>query len=172
MSKKLTGILTGVAVAAFGLLLLLTSILDSLDVVNVIFGVVLMLLGAACVALAVLGLVKEKKLEFKLCLGATAGLFLGLMVILNQLNIFAIFALLVYAVPPVGLALLAHGIFMICKKETVPGLIKAGVGVAATVIGMLYLFVESFQQVFWIIVAILLLVYGAYMIVMACLKKE
>lgn len=173
MSKKLVGILAGACVAAFGLLLLLTSILENLEVINIIFGVLLMVGGAACLALAIVGLVKTKKLPFILCLGAMGGLFLGIMLVVpEQLNVFVVFGILVYAVPAVGLALVFHGIYLICKKETIAGLIETLIGVGAAVIGMLYLFVPEFQQVFWIIAGILLMLYGIYMIVLACLKKE
>ena len=171
MSKKLLGVLIGAGVVVFGVLLLLAGIVDH-KVLNIVIAVLLMLGGAACGVVAVLGLVKEKKLEFNLCLGAFGGLWLGLALILEKLDIFGIVGILFVAVPAIGLALIAHGVYMICKKETVPGIVKVAVGVAATTVAMLYIFVPSFVDVFWIIAGILVMLFGVYLAVMALLKKE
>ena len=171
MSKKLMSILIGAGVVALGVLIMLAGIISHY-VLNVVIAVLLMVGGAGCLAFGVYGLIKDKKLEFNVCLGAFAGIWLGLILILEYLDIFSIVGLVFLVVPAVGLAMLVHGIYMICKKETVPGVIKAVIGAVAATVGILYVFVPSFQDIFWIIAGVLVALFGVYLIVMAFVKKE
>ena len=51
-------------------------------------------------------------------------------------------------------------IYLLVKKQTVPGLMNLILGIVAIVVSVLYIAVPDFRSVFWIIVGVLIAVYG------------
>ena len=67
---------------------------------------------------------------------------------------------LVIVVLGAGVGILVYGIYLLSKKETAPGLMNLVLGLVAIVVAVLYIAVADFRNIFWIIVGVLIAVYG------------
>ena len=101
--------------------------------------------------------------------GALVAIGVGL--ILGKIDAGVLIGLLVFAVLGGGAGLIVYGVYLLTKKATNIGIINLIVGVAALTLAILYLAVAGFAQAFWIIVGILIAVYGISQIVIVALKK-
>ena len=71
-----------------------------------------------------------------------------------------------------GTGLVLVGVYEIAKKNTFGGLVNIIIGVAAITLSVLYIAVEGFRDAFWIIVGVLVAIYGVLVIVGAFLGKK
>ena len=70
-----------------------------------------------------------------------------------------------------GAGLVLVGCYALVKKDTFGGAMNIVIGVAAITLAVLYITVEGFRDAFWIIVGILVAIYGVLEIIRAFLKK-
>ena len=61
---------------------------------------------------------------------------------------------------------------MLLKKDILAGICQIIIGAATIVLSILFLTVEEFRNIFWIIVGVVVAVYGVLVIVTALLNKK
>ncbi len=169
MNKKLLTILEGCAVIALGVLM---AIFGGQKVLDVYFGVLFVVAGAGLTAFSIATLVKTKLLPFGAVFGASASILIGTFLLASYYSFANLVYTIVLLIIAAGMALVLYGIYTIVKFSVVYGIGQLVIGAAAAALGFCYIYIASFYKWFWIIIGILVAVYGVVTIVGAILKKE
>ena len=170
MKEKILQIIEGLIIIALGVII---AVFGGGTTLNIYFGIVAMVGGVALTVLNIVTLVKAKVLDF----GAT---FLGSALIVVAIGLFAgyllfdvLINLVVLLFMGLGIALILYGLYsMLMKKDMLAGICQIIIGAAAIVLSILYLAVEDFRAIFWIIVGVVVAVYGVLIIVSAFIGKK
>ena len=118
-------------------------------------------------------LIKAKAIVFSTVFVATALLTLGIALLAKELSIAGIIYILAYLLLAFGVALILFGLFtMFGAKNLVAGLVQVIIGAAIVTLTLLFLFVPDFAKAFWIIVGVIIIVYGILSLVFAITGKE
>lgn len=169
MSKKLLTILEGAAVIALGILM---AIFGGQAVLDVYFGVLFVIAGVGLIVFSITTLVKTKLLPFGAVFGACAATIIGSFLLANYYSFGYLVYTLVLLIIAAGFALALYGIYTIVKLSVVYGVGQIVIGAAAATLGFCYLFVAGFYTWFWIIVGVLVAVYGLVVILGALFNKK
>ena len=169
MSQKLLTIIEGALVVALGVLI---AIFGGQEVMDIYFGVMFLIAGAGLLAFAIVGLVKTKILSFMITFFAFAALLLGTFLVARYYSFGYLVYTLILLIIAAGGALIFKGVYTIIKYSVIYGIGQIVVGAAAVTLGILYLTVPEFYTVFWIVVGVLVALYGVFMIVGALLAKK
>ena len=169
MSQKLLNIIEGALVVALGVLI---AIFGGQEVMDIYFGVMFIIAGAGLLAFAIVGLVKTKILSFAITFFAFAALLLGTFLVARYYSFGYLVYTLILLIIAAGGALIFKGVYTIIKYSVVYGIGQIVIGAAAITLGVLYLTVPEFYTVFWIVVGVLVALYGVFMIVGALLAKQ
>lgn len=169
MNKKLLGVIEGALVIALGVLI---AIFGGQEVMDIYFGVVFIVAGAGLLTFAIVGLVKTKVLSFAITFFAFAALLLGIFLVARYYSFGYLVYTLILLIIAAGGALIFKGVYTIVKYSVIYGIGQIVVGAAAITLGILYLTVPEFYTVFWIIVGVLVALYGVVMVVGALVNKE
>ena len=164
MNKKLLTIIEGAVAVTLGILI---AVFGGIQTLGTYFGILFIISGALALVLAFVALFKTQVLGF-------GGLFIGgafvalgtALLIHPELFGFIVYivALLVIAA---GAALAVYGVFTIVKHSLFYGIGQIVVGLLAITVAVLFLKVPEFNVAFWIIVGVLVAVYGVFLIVSA-----
>ena len=79
---------------------------------------------------------------------------------------------LVLVVMGVGAALILYGIYFLIKVDKLYGILQIVVGAGLVALTAVYMAVPDFAKTFWIIVGILIAVYGAISMIFALADKK
>ena len=167
-NKKLFAILESIAVIALGILLAIFGF----KTVDLYFGIMFIIAATAFLAIVIAYLVKSKSLPFPPLFGFTASLVFGILILLNRFSLSYFFYIFVLFVVAFGGALLIYGIYTMTKGATALGAGQLIIGVLLLVSGILYLTVPQFGQAFWIVVGILVALYGVLLLIEAIAGKK
>ena len=171
MSKqKIFAIIEGAIIIALGVLI---AIYGPVAVLDTYVGIVCLVLGVALLIAHVVTYADTKAL-------ALPGLALGFILISTGIGLLVpgylslgmVFLFLVFALIGVGVALMVYGGYLISKKFLFTGVGEIVIGALLVVFCFLYLFVEEFRTAFWIIIGILIALYGVFFIISAFLEKK
>ena len=165
---KLMTILEGVIITVLGVLIAVFGISATIDIY---FGVTFLVIGVALAVVAIVGLVKSKVLLFGPTFMACALITLGSALFTEFLSFAGLIAIIVFLLIGLGGALVIYGVYTLLKKNLFYGVGQIVVGAALIALSIVYLLVPDFQTVFWIIVGILVAIYGVLVIVSAFLAK-
>ena len=92
---------------------------------------------------------------------------------MGALSFGVLIGLLVYIMLALGIALVLYGIYTaVALKGLVPGIAQIVIGAAIIVLTILFLTVEDFRTVFWIITGVLVAVYGVLMLISAFIPQK
>ena len=170
MKDKIQAIVTAALIIALGFVVVFCGGGAALDLY---MGIVLTVLGAIAAVLAVVVLVKTKALLFTTTFVATALLTLGIALLAEKLSLAVIIYVLAFLLLAFGVALVLFGIYtMLGAKLLVNGIIQVIVGAAIVTLTLLFLFVPEFAKAFWIIVGVLIIIYGILSLILAITGKE
>ena len=165
---RFTNIIQAIFIIILGVIIAISGGGAALDIY---LGVSFLVGGVALFVLAVVALANTKVLPFGLTFLGCALLTLGIATLANWLSFGLLIALVVYLIIALGAALVIHGVVILCQKNTVMGVGEVVMGLIMITLGILYLTVPEFQVAFWIIIGILVAVYGVYSLVIAIAKK-
>ena len=96
----------------------------------------------------------------------------GIGVFTNYISFMMIINILVISLFGVGGAFIVYGVFVAAKGKVPFGVAFMVIGGALIALAACYLAFEDFRKVFWIIVGVLIAVYGALLIVLALTEKK
>ena len=165
---KLTTMLSALLIIVLGVLV---AIFGAAAVLNLYFGIAACVAGACLLAFSIVLMIRKELVPPLGVVGGAALVAIGVGLIVGKIDAGVLIGLLVFAVLGGGAGLLCYGIYLLTKKATNLGILDLIVGVAALTLAILYLAVAGFAQAFWIIVGILIAIYGVSQIVIAALKK-
>lgn len=169
MDKKLSTIIEGVVLVVLGILV---AIFGATTVLDIYFGILFLVFGVALTVLAIVKLAKTKELEFSTTFLASALLVIGSSLLAGFLTFGVLINVIVLLLIALGAGLVFYGVFTLVKKETFAGIFQIVIGVVLVVLASLYLAIPEFRTAFWIIVGIVMALYGVLTIVSAFLTKK
>ena len=174
MSKKsnnqlVINVLEGIIIIVLGILIAVCGI-DA--TVNIYFGVLAIVLGAAAAGFSIYLLVKEGAMPLGITLLSGALIALGVSLFTGYVSLGVFISILVITLLGVGAALVVYGVYFLVKVNKLGGLIQIIVGAALVALTVVYITVPDFAKYFWIIVGILIAVYGAFSVIFAIVNKK
>lgn len=171
MNKKLVAIIEGALLITIGVLI---AVFGGKDVMDMVFGILFIISGAAFACLSCLTMVKTKILPLGVTFAAATALFFGILLVASKDTVMDAVRYAMIATAGLGAALFLKGLHvLIAKKLAFTGVGQMVIGAGITVVSVLYLFPpEGFFKVFWIIVGVLIAVGGLYTCLMGFFGKE
>lgn len=166
--NKLLGILEGAVIIALGVLI---AIFGFATVVDIYFGIVAIIVGAALLGVSIYSMIK-KALTFGLLGLGTILIAIGIGLLVHQLSFGVLIPFVVFAVLGYGAALIIYGIYLLARKYTIYGVLVLIIGILLVTFAVLYLTVPEFQKAFWIAVGISIALYGVLYIVFILTEKK
>jgi len=169
MDSKISAVIRGVFIIVLGVLVAVCGVGTA---VNTYFGVVCIVAGVLLIAFSALAI--SKKLPTPVGYLVLSGILITIAVALfmSRLSLEVIVGLLIYGIMGAGFGLIAAGIFEIVKRQMVFAIVEMGLGGLLVLFTALYLGIPEFQQAFWIIVGILMIVFGVFIVVAALVDKK
>ena len=170
MKDKIMNIIEAIVIIALGIVIAVCGGGEALDIY---FGIVAIVGGVALTAIAVYSLVKTKVLPFGTTFLGVALITVAIVLFTNNLTFSVLIGLLVYLTLALGITLVFYGIYTaVGLKGLVPGIAQIIIGAAIIVLTILFLTVEDFRTVFWIITGVLVAVYGVLMLISAFIPQK
>ena len=170
MKEKLLQIIEGLIIIALGVII---AVFGGGTALDIYFGIVCLVGGVALAVLNIVTLVKAKVLDFGATFLGCALLVVGIALFTDFLSFAALINLVVLLIMGLGIALVLYGLYsMLLKKDILAGICQIIIGAATIVLSILFLTVEEFRNIFWIIVGVVVAVYGVLVIVTALLNKK
>ena len=168
-NDKLVNVIEGLIIVVLGILIAVVGIGNTVDLY---FGVLFTAIGGI-LALFVLYLLSQKKeLPLGITLMSGVSLAIGIALFTHYLSFAMLVNILVMAVLGFGSALIFYGIYFAVKKSVPYGVLTIVIGAATVTLVALYLNIPDFAKAFWIIVGILVAIYGALVIVFSLMDKK
>ena len=165
---KLSNLLAGMLIVVLGVLV---AVFGAAAVLNLYFGIAACVAGACLLAFAIVLMSRKAVVQPSAIISGGALIAIGVGLLIGKIDAGVLIGLLVFAVLGGGAGLMVYGVYLLTRKATNFGIVNLVVGAAALTLAILYLAVAGFAQAFWIIVGILIAVYGVAQIVTVALKK-
>lgn len=163
MKNKIMNIVEAVVIIALGIIIAVCGGGTALDIY---FGIVAIVGGVVLAAASVYSLAKTKVLPFGSTFLSVALITIAIALFASYLSFSILIILVVYLILALGIALVLYGVYtLLVNKALVSAVAQFVVGVALAVLAIVFLAVPDFRTAFWIIVGILVAIYGALMLV-------
>ena len=169
MNNKVARVLEGAVLVALGVIIAIFGIGTAIDLY---FGIVFTVGGVCLLLLAVIGLSKKDPSHLSdLVLGSVL-LTIGICLFTPWLSLAPLINLLVIAIMGLGIGLILTGAYFLSKKMMIVGVGQIVVGALMVTFTVIYKLVPDFAQAFWIIIGVLVAVYGVLVIVASLVEKK
>ena len=157
MNEKNKTLLSGIFCIVLGVLI---AIFGGQTVLDIYFGIVALVSGLCLIAYGVYAMSKKQPVPSSSLILGSVLTAVGVTLFTDFLSVGVLINFLVIVVLGAGVGILVYGIYLLSKKETAPGLMNLVLGLVAIVVAVLYISVADFRNIFWIIVGVLIAVYG------------
>ena len=168
MKEKLAGILEAVVIIAFGIII---AIFGGGTALDLYFAIVALVAGVILLMVNVYTLVKVKELNFGLVFLASALITVGVAILAQKLSFAVLIPLMAFLLLGLGIALVLYGIFVAVRKNLFYGVGQIVVGAVLATLVIIFLTVPEFAHAFWIILGVVLAVYGVLLLVFTLIGK-
>ena len=168
MKEKLAGILEAVVIIAFGIIIAVCGGGTALDLY---FAIVSLVAGAILLVVNVYTLIKVKELNFALTFLSCALITIGIAILAEKLSFAVLIPLMAFLLLGLGIALILYGLFVALRKNLFYGVGQMVVGAVLVTLIILFLTVPEFAQAFWIILGVVLALYGALLLIFTIVGK-
>lgn len=166
--EKLSKILTCTVLIVLGILIAIFGT----GAIDVYLGVVACVAGVVVLADTIFLITRKEKLVATPFVLSLVLLAIGITLFTHWISFAAIVNFLVVVILGTGAGLLCYGIYLLAHKETSNGLLNMVMGVVAIVLAVLYIAVPDFAKAFWIIVGVVIAVYGVLGLVFTLIEKK
>ena len=166
--ERLTQVLVGAIMVALGILVAIFGT----EAFDLYFGILATAIGAVLLAYAIFLISKKQVVAPSFFILPAVLLTIGITLLVGTIGFGALVGFLVVLILGVGAGLLLYGVYLIAKKATINGVINVIIGAVAVTLSILYLTVPEFAKAFWIIVGIVIALYGILEIVDAFIEKK
>lgn len=163
-NDKNTQLINGVIFLVIGVLI---AIFGGQAVLDIYFAIVALVGAIVLLSFAIYQMAKKTYLNVTFLIVGTILLAISIGLFTHYLSLGAIISFLVVAILGAGAGLLCLGIYLLAKKCTFDGLLNTIIGVCAIILAALYIGVADFRTAFWIVIGILIAIYGMLLIVLA-----
>ncbi len=167
--EKLVGILEAIVIIAFGIII---AVFGGGTALDIYFAIVALVAGAVLLIVNVYSLVKVKELNFALTFLSSALITVGVAILAKGLSFGVLIPLMAYLLLGLGIALVLYGLFVALRKNLFYGVGQIVVGAVLTTLVIIFLTVPEFAHAFWIIVGVVLAIYGVLLLVFTLIDKD
>ena len=167
-NQQVANILEGAIIVVLGVLIAVVGIGQTVDIY---FGVLFTAVGGLLALFLLYCLIKDKFLPIGLTLISGASLAVGIALFTHYISFAMLVNILIMVVLGVGSALVFYGLYLAIRKNVGYGVATMIIGAAIVTLTALYLNIPDFAKAFWIIVGILVALYGALLIVFTLVNK-
>lgn len=167
--EKVSQLVSGIILLLLGALI---AIFGGQAVLDIYFGVIALICGAVLLGFAVYQIVKKSYVSLTFLILGCVLLAIGIALFTPFISFGVIINFLIIAILGIGVGLLLFGIYLLAKRDTFVGVINLIVGIALIVLASLYIAVADFRTAFWIIVGIIVAIYGILQIINATINTK
>lgn len=167
-NEKLSKIFTFAVLIVLGILIAIFGT----GAIDVYLGIVACIAGVVVLADTLFLVSRKEKVVATPFVIASAFLAIGIALFVHWISFAAIVNFLVVVILGAGVGLFFYGIYLLAKKEQSAGLLNVVVGVIAIVLAVLYMALPKFREIFWIIVGIVIAVYGLLGLIFTLIDKK
>lgn len=157
MSEKNKTLVSGIFLIVLGVLI---AIFGGQTVLDIYFGIVALVSGLCLIAFGIYAMSKKQPVPSSSLIFGSVLTAVGITLFTDYLSVGVLINFLVVVILGAGVGILCYGCYLLSKKETTPGLMNLVLGIVAIVVSVLYIAVADFRDAFWIIVGILIALYG------------
>ena len=169
MNNKIARILEGAILVALGIIIAICGIGTAIDLY---FGIVLSVAGAAFLILGFMNLSKKDESGLSDLILGSVLLTVGVCLFTPWLSFAGLVEILIIALMGLGIGLILVGSICVSKKLLFTGVGEIVIGALLVTFVVIYKINPDFGKAFWIIIGILVAVYGALVIVDALISKK
>ena len=157
MSEKNKTLFSGIFLIVLGVLI---AIFGGQTVLDIYFGIVALVSGLCLIAFGIYAMSKKQPVPSTSLIFGSVLTAVGITLFTDFLSVGVLINFLVIVVLGAGVGILCYGVYLLSKKQTTPGLMNLVLGLVAIVVSVLYIAIPDFRKAFWIIVGILIALYG------------
>ena len=165
--NKLLCVIEGAIIVALGVLIAIFGF----GAVDLYFAIASTVVGAALLGVSIYGMSKNSLDVGVLALSGVL-IAIGVGLFTHYISFGILINLIVIAILGFGAALIIYGIYLIAKKYPVYGTLVLIIGVVLVTLSVLYICLADFRNVFWIIVGIVIALYGVLYIVAVLTERK
>ena len=167
-NEKLSKIFTFAVLIALGILIAIFGT----GAIDIYLGIVACVAGVVVLADTLFLVSRKEKVIATPFVVAFAFLAIGITLFTHWISFAALINFLVVLVLGTGVGLLCYGVYLLANKDKNGGLLNIVMGVVAVVLAILYMVLPDFRTIFWIIVGIVIAVYGLLGLVFTIVDKK
>ncbi len=167
-NKKIITVFEGLATVVLGVLIAIFGT----QTLATYFGILFLVSGAGFLVVSITGLAKLKTLVFGAVLAFTTLVLFGVLLLIHPELLEFFIVLFVYFIIALGGALFLHGIYFMIKHNVIYGIGQMTLGAIAVVLGVLYLTIAGFRAAFWVVIGVVVALYGVLLVVDGLSKKD
>ena len=156
-NEKISKIISGALVLALGILI---AVFGGQTILDVYFGIIALVSAVVLLAVAIFGIVNKINIAVIKLISGSALLAIGIGLFTDYLTFSAIINFLILAILGGGAGLVIYGLFLLINKQIFIGIVNLSVGICAVALPILYISVSSFQSIFWIVIGVVVAIYG------------
>ena len=169
MKEKLAGVLEAIVIIAFGIII---AVFGGGAALDLYFAIVALVAGVVLLMVNIYTLAKAKELNFALTFLSCALITVGVAILANKLSFAVLIPLMAFLLLGLGAALIFYGLYVIAfKKNLFYGVGQIVIGAVLATLVIIFLTVPEFAQAFWIIVGVVLAIYGALLLIFTLVGK-
>ena len=169
MDNKIANVFRGAFIIVLGVLMAVCGVGTAVDTY---FGVVAIVAGVLLLGLGVYTAVKKQPLAIGAILLGAILTTIAVAVFIDKLSFAVLVTLFIYVIMGLGFGLALLGIFSLARRETIAGIVEIVVGGLLVLFTALYLGIPDFQKAFWIIVGVIMIIFGVAIIVFTLVDKK
>ena len=169
MDNKIANVFRGAFIIVLGVLMAVCGVGTAVDTY---FGVVAIVAGVLLLGLGVYTAAKKQPLAIGAILLGAILTTIAVAVFMSKLSFAVLVTLFIYVIMGLGFGLALLGIFSLARRQVLAGVVEIVVGGLLVLFTALYLGIPDFQKAFWIIVGIIMIVFGVAIIVFTLVDKK
>lgn len=169
MNNKVANVIRGAFIIVLGVLVAVCGVGTAVDTY---FGVVAIVAGVLLLGLALYTAVKKMPVAIAAALLGAILVTVAVALFANKLTFAVLVDLLIFVIMGLGFGLALLGIIDIAKKNLFYGVGEIVVGGLLVLFTALYLGIADFRTAFWIIVGVIMIVFGVGIIIFSLVDKK
>ena len=169
MKEKTASIVSAIITIALGILIAIFGF----GALDIYVGIGCLVAGVVLAVVNIVFIAKKKPISFSGLFLGVALIVIGIFLLTGYLSFGVLEHLIVAIILGLGIALALYGILTIAVAKQVPfGVVQMILGLAIIALAIVYMNVAEFRQAFWIIVGVIIAIYGVLDLVMILTSKK
>ena len=169
MKEKLANVLEAIVIIAFGIII---AVFGGGTALDLYFAIVALVAGVVLLVVNIYSLAKVKELNFALTFLSCALITVGVAILAKKLSFAVLIPLMAVLLLGLGIALILYGVFVAVRKNLFYGVGQIVIGAVLATLVIIFLTVPEFAQAFWIIVGVVLAIYGVLLLIFTLVGKN